>query len=452
MSNYVFVIDQDKQPLNPVPPGLGRKMQTDQKAATFKKYPYTLILNHSVVAPRLKGLTLKLDPGSKFLGLSILDGNKVIWAAELEHRGWGIHEGLEKRSGYRRNRRSRKTGYRKNRGQFEFKPDGWLPPSLLHRVQTTMTWVNRLRKLAPIEFVKMELVKFDTQLMDNADIEGTQYQQGTLAGYTAREYLLEKWGRQCAYCSKSGVPLQVEHVHPKSKGGSNSIRNLCLACEKCNTRKGSKSVEEFLKNKPEALKRIQATLKPPLKDAAAVNATRWALYHALQDTGLPVSTATGARTKMNRAKQGLPKEHWIDAACVGDGGENLDIKTAQPLRIQAKGHGSRQMCKVYGTKKNGEPIRGLPYPTAPGMPKRRKDGTREAPKFRLHGSVESGDIIDVQIPNGKYKGIYKGVRVAVRGDGRIAIRPKGFSSKFDLTTASIYKVVQRKDGYAYSVQ
>jgi hypothetical protein len=39
--------------------------------------------------------------------------------------------------------------------------------------------------------VSPELVKFDTQLMQNSNISGVQYQQGTLAGYELREYLLE---------------------------------------------------------------------------------------------------------------------------------------------------------------------------------------------------------------------------------------------------------------------
>ena len=42
-----------------------------------------------------------------------------------------------------------------------------------------------------------------------------------LAGYEVREYLLEKWGRVCAYCDATGTPLQIEHIVAKSRGGSN---------------------------------------------------------------------------------------------------------------------------------------------------------------------------------------------------------------------------------------
>lgn len=421
MSNYVFLIDAHKQILNPVLPGLARQMQGDRKAAVFKTYPYTLILNHAVPNPSLRELTLKLDPGSRFLGIALLDGKRVIWAAELEHRGWQIREKLEKRASQRRSRRARKTGYRKCKGEFETKPEGWIGPSLMHRVQTTMTWVKRLCALAPIHEIVVERVKFDMQLLDNPDIEGVEYQQGTLKGYTVREYLLEKWGRKCAYCQKEGMPLQIEHVIPRSKGGSNSIRNLCLACERCNIRKGTKSLDEFLKRKPEVLKRVKATQKTRLSDAAAVNTTRNVLYRALLDTGAPVLTGSGAQTKMNRVGQGLPKEHWIDAACVGDGGTNIEIAVTQPLRIKAKGHGCRQMCNV----------------NASGFPKRRKDGSLESPKSRLCGPVRTGDILNVTIPNGKYAGTYRGVRAMTRGDGRIAIKPKGFKEQFDLTVKSV---------------
>jgi hypothetical protein len=47
------------------------------------------------------------------------------------------------------------------------------------------------------------------QKLENPEISGIAYQQGTLAGYELREYLLEKWGRKCAYCDATNVPLQI---------------------------------------------------------------------------------------------------------------------------------------------------------------------------------------------------------------------------------------------------
>jgi 5-methylcytosine-specific restriction endonuclease McrA len=130
-------------------------------------------------------------------------------------------------------------------------------------------------RLCPIEAISIELVSFDTQAMEHPEVEGWTYQQGTLAGYELREYVLEKWGRTCAYCSKQNIPLQIEHIVPRAKGGTGRVSNLTLACEKCNLGKGAQDIAVFLKKKPDLLKRILAQAKAPLKDAAAVNSTRW---------------------------------------------------------------------------------------------------------------------------------------------------------------------------------
>jgi 5-methylcytosine-specific restriction endonuclease McrA len=117
----------------------------------------------------------------------------------------------------------------------------------MHRVLTIQTWVKRLCRYAPVTNVVMELVKFDTQKMQNPEIDGVEYQRGELAGYEVRQYLLEKWQRKCAYCDKQDIPLQIEHIHPRAKGGSDRVSNLTLSCERCNLKKGTKSVDEFLK-------------------------------------------------------------------------------------------------------------------------------------------------------------------------------------------------------------
>jgi len=46
-------------------------------------------------------------------------------------------------------------------------------------------------RYTPLSEISLELVKFDTQAMQHPEISGEEYQQGTLAGYEIREYLLE---------------------------------------------------------------------------------------------------------------------------------------------------------------------------------------------------------------------------------------------------------------------
>ncbi|MHC5822883.1 MAG: RNA-guided endonuclease IscB, partial [Nostoc sp.] len=343
MSNFVFVIDTNFQPLDPVPPGQARRLLNLGQAAVYRRYPFTIILKYAVSNQDLKPYQLKIDPGSRTTGLAIVADEKVIWGAELSHRGQQIKNDLEARRAIRRNRRNRKTRYRKPRFLNRTRKPRWLPPSLESRVKNVETWVQRITRYVPITGISQELVRFDTQAIQNPEISGKEYQQGELAAYEVREYLLEKWGRKCAYCGAENLPLEVEHIHPKSKGGSDRVSNLALACRACNQAKGSRDIKEFLAKKPDILSRILKQAKQPLKDIASVNSTRWALFNSLKSTGLPVETGTGGRTKFNRTKLNLPKTHWLDASCVGIV-ETLQVLTSQPLLITAKGWGNRQMC------------------------------------------------------------------------------------------------------------
>ena len=253
MSNFVFVLDTNKQPLDPVNPGQARRLLTQNKAAVYKRYPFTIILKYACDQPQTKPYEIKIDPGSKTTGLALLQGDEVIWVAEPIHRGNQIKNDIESRRAIRRNRRNRKTRYRQPRFLNRTRKPGWLPPSLASRVSNIVTWVNRLRRYVPVTGISQELVKFDTQAMQSPEISGVEYQQGELAGYEIRQYLLEKWGRKCAYCGVENTPLEVEHIHPKSKGGSSRVSNLTIACRNCNLAKGNRDIKDWMSGKPDIL-------------------------------------------------------------------------------------------------------------------------------------------------------------------------------------------------------
>ncbi|MEW6732469.1 MAG: RNA-guided endonuclease IscB [Acidobacteriota bacterium] len=418
----VFVFDTNHQPLALCSQRRAKKLLRASKAAVLRLFPFTIILNRAVSNPTLPALRLKIDPGSKKTGIAIVNDHtgEVVWAAELEHRGDKIKASLDSRRAIRRSRRNRKTRYRKPRFNNRTRKAGWLPPSIESRICNVITWVKRLTRLCPIIAISQELVKFDTQLLENPEISGLAYQQGTLAGYEVREFILEKYGRKCVYCGKRDTILEIEHIVPRSRGGSDRITNLTLACHSCNQKKGNRTAEEF------GYPQVQAQAKAPLKDAAAVNASRWELYRRLQATGLPIETGTGGRTKFNRTQQGLPKQHWADAACVGASTpEKLIIAGVQPLEIKAIGHGSRQMCLVNKF--------GFPRTSA-------KAGKR-------FFSLQSGDIVKATITAGKKAGTYI---------GKVAVRARGY---FNITTNKLivndinHKHCQRLhacDGYSYS--
>jgi 5-methylcytosine-specific restriction endonuclease McrA len=423
MSNHVFLIDSNKTPLNPVHPAQARKLLDSEKAAVFQCYPFTLILKRVIENPNVYPLTLKIDPGSKFTGIALVtnQGN-VVWAMELQHRGQQIKDALLHRRAVRRGRRNRNTRYRQARFLNRKRPDGWLAPSLRHRILTIETWVKRLQKFAPLDSIAQELVNFDTQAIQNPEISGIEYQQGTLKGYECREYLLEKWNRQCAYCGVKDVPLEIEHIQPKSQGGSDRISNLCLACHKCNQRKGNRDIKDFLKGKSDVLNRVVKQAKTPLKDAASVNSTRWALFNTLKSFGLPVSTGTGGQTKFNRIRLSLPKAHWIDAACVGVVNA-IKLVTTKILKVKATGFGGRQRCQ---TDKFGYPQKHRPLRPILGFC--------------------TGDIVRANVPKGKYKGTFTArVCPMSHGYGEFVIDKKRRSIKLDYLTS-----IHRKDGYEYA--
>ena len=397
-------------------------MLRDQQAAVYRRFPFTIILKTAEPNANPAPVQLKLDPGSKTTGPALVQNGKVIFAAELTHRGQAIRSALEKRKAIRRTRRARKTRYRKpafraNNQTDTTRPKGWLAPSLKSRVNNIQTWFTKLFKIANITTISMELVRFDTQLLENAEIAGVEYQQDELTGYEVREYLLEKFNRTCAYCGAKDTPLEIEHITPRTRGGSNRVSNLTLACHACNQTKGSQTATEF--GHPE----VQAKAKQPLKDAAAVNATCWAIWRMLSATNLPVETGTGGRTKFNRVTQDYPKTHWIDAACVGASGAKISIDpTLQPLTIKAMGRGTRQMCRMDQY----------------GFPR-----TAAKASKRVYG-FQTGDIVQAIVPTGKRAGTHNG-RVAVRTKGSFRV------GKTDGIAHRHCHLIQRVDGYDYNV-
>jgi 5-methylcytosine-specific restriction endonuclease McrA len=395
----------------------------------FRLAPFTIILHERTAAQSVTHpLRVKIDPGSRTTGIAVVNDatGQVVWAAEVAHRGQQVHERLVARRAIRCNRRQRHTRYRPCRNLNRRRPKGWLPPSLESRVANVTTWVARLRRWCPVGAISQELVRFDTHLLANPEISGVLYQQGTLAGYEVREYLLEKWERTCAYCGATGVPFEVDHIVPHSRpGGTDRVTNLTLACHGCNQAKSNLTPTEWRANDPRG-QQVAERARQPLHDAAAVNTTRWALYHRLETTGLSVETGTGGRTTWNRTQRGLDKTHWLDAACVGASTpERLLLRGITPLAITATGHGNRQMC---GTDRYGFPI-------------------RHRSRVKRHFGFAQGDLVRAVVPRpSTYAGTYVG-RVGVRASGR-----------FDITDAHTRRhaqgihhrhcqIVQHADGY-----
>jgi hypothetical protein len=190
----VFVLDTDRQPVDPVQPGRARILLTTGKAAVFRRYPFTIILKGAGAPPHVSPLRLKIDPGSQVTGLAIVNDatGEVVFAAELTHRGQEIKKRLAQRHASRRSRRQRHTRYRKPRfDNRRTKKKGWMAPSLESRVCNIITWVKRLLRICPLAALSQELVRFDMQRMEHPDIAGVEVRRVTRYGIpgTARKNL-----------------------------------------------------------------------------------------------------------------------------------------------------------------------------------------------------------------------------------------------------------------------
>ena len=447
------VLDTQKRILEPCHPAVARRLLRNGEAAVFKRFPFTIILKREVSEPETTEHTLSVDPGSKCTGIAITDAdNNIVAILELHHRGQAIKKSLSDRSGYRRNRRSRKLRYRPPRWQnrsrkapvlttngwkyqtFGQSSPDWIAPSLMSRVFNIHTWVRRLSKIYPIQRLAVEHVKFDTQLMENPEISGVEYQRGTLYAAELWEYLLEKFGRKCYYCGKKNVPLEKEHILPKTKGGTDRASNLTIACKPCNIKKGSRHPDEI---DGELGKRVQQALraaKKPLKDAASVNTIRWKIVETLKATGVPVIYGTGGKTKWHRKRIGLPKTHYYDAvsvACV----PNPPISTHSVLAIHAVGYGHRRNLGDFQTKQN-----------APGF-------KSQYTRIEHADGFQKLDIVEMRTRKGRFVGCINTFDKTTDG------KPQRLRVKTDWTggegrvsgNITQLRKLQKRDGYAYQV-
>ena len=427
----VFVLDKQKNPLMPCSEKRARKLLEAQRARIHRMYPFTIRLVDRTGGDN-QPLTLKIDPGSKQTGMALVRQTEVkthvVALLEVKHRGQAISQALRQRAAYRRRRQNANLRYRAPRFDNRRRPEGRLAPSIQHRVDVDTSSVSRITQLAPVSALDQELVRFDTPLMENPEITGIGYQQGTLAGYEVREYVFTNWGRNCVYCDKQDVPLNLDHVHAQSQGGSDRVSNLVPSCIPCNQRKGDSDVLEFLAQEPSRLDRILRQLKTPLKDAAAVNAARWALFHKLEGLELPLGTGTGGRTKWNRHRYSIPKTHTLDAVCAG----NMDALTAitgwqhLTLLIAATGRGSYQRTRV----------------AASGFPR-----GYLMRQISVHG-FQTGGMVKAVVTKGKKSGDYLG-RGAVRATGSFNLQTshgviQGISHRD-------CRLLERANGYRYSL-
>jgi hypothetical protein len=217
----VFVLSHSGKPLMPTTPRRARIFLKTRRARVVTRERFTIQLCFETTT-HTQPVTVGVDTGSQTVGIAANASSEVVFQAEMRLRT-DVSLKLTRRRRYRRTRRSRKTRYRAARWANRRRSTGWLAPSLRARADATVKAMPFVARLLPIRQINVEIGSFDTQKMQNPEVSGVSYQQGHLQGYLLREYLLARWQRQCAYCHTSGVPLQVEHLVPTSRGGSERV-------------------------------------------------------------------------------------------------------------------------------------------------------------------------------------------------------------------------------------
>lgn len=419
----VFVLDRQKQPLMPCSQKRARLLLERKRAVVHRFVPFTIRLkDRKQEASAMQPVVLKLDPGSKTTGMALVrveqtpegEVHHALHLADLSHRGQAVHRALVQRAAYRRRRRSANLRHRPARFANRTRSRGWLPPSLRSRIGNVLIWAQRYCRWTPLSRIEVERVKFDLALLQNPELSGVEYQRGELFGWEVRSYLLEKFGHRCAYCGRGGMPFELDHLLPRSRGGSNRVSNLVLSCQDCNRAKGNQTATQF--GHPE----VEARARQPLRDAAAVNATGYALVEALYVLGLPIRTWSGGRTRWNRDRFAMEKQHCLDALCVGELA-GVQAGKLKQVSITAQGRGSYQRTNV----------------TDAGFPR------GYLTRMKRIGGFSTGDLVRAVVPEHlKTRGVHLG-RVAVRASGSFRV------GKMDGINARYCQVVQRVDGYDY---
>jgi 5-methylcytosine-specific restriction endonuclease McrA len=301
----IYVLNMRGQPLMPTTQHTGKKLLKEGKAKVVARCPFTIQLTYAT-GELTQEIRLRVDIGHTEIGFSAKTEKLEVISGTLILRK-DVSENIAERRRYRRGRRN-KLWYRKPRFLNREKEEGWLAPSIQHRLESHIRLVKKVKTLLPITVTRVEVANFDAHKMQNPEITGVEYQQGELQGYEVKEYLLEKWRRKCAYCGRSDLPLEVEHIIPTSRGGTDRVSNLTLACKECNRKKNTMTAEEF--GYPD----IQTQAKQSLKAAAAINNIRWKLVETLG-----AEHTYGYITKYERKKIGLEKSHVNDAFVIAGG-------------------------------------------------------------------------------------------------------------------------------------
>lgn len=329
---FVYVRNQDGQPLMPCTPAKTRKLLQAGKAKVVSRCPFTIQLSWQCEG-HVQEVRAGLDKGSSVTGMACVGRGQALFSAELHHR-MDVKEKMTERRDHRKSRRARKW-YRPARfdNRASSKRGGRLPPSIRTNVEEVIRVVRQIP--LPISFLVIEDVQVDVARLNNPELKGSEYQDPTRLDENLRIACLMRDGYQCQQCGKLHCRLEVHHVTYREYGGKDTLANLLTLCETCHHKLHEGKITLKVTGVSGHLDRIaQRTMQGK------------SYLYATLGAQLPICTLFGYQTAAYRKARGLSKTHIIDALCLATyhTGELVPVSESNIYSIRFR---SRQTRKQF---------------------------------------------------------------------------------------------------------
>lgn len=357
----VYVLNADGSPLMPTTRcGHVRILLKQGKAKIVERIPFTIQLCYETPGIT-QPLYLGIDPGRTNIGAAIIrEDGECVFTAQLTTRNKDIPKLMKARKQFRmahrrlkrrckRQRRAKAAGTVVESGEIKRllpgyekpvvchdirnkearfnnrkRPAGWLTPTANHLLLTHLNLVKKVQRFLPVTDVVLEVNRFDFMVMDNPHIQRWQYQRGPLYGKgSVEEAVYAAQDGHCLFCEK-----HIDHYHhvvPRRKNGSETLENRVGLCK--------------------AHHRLVHTEDTWGKKLVAKKSGMNKKYHALSVLNqiIPLLTeqlagmfpqhtfvTTGRDTHAFRENYGIPKDHYLDAYCIGCSVFSNTLKVVSP--------------------------------------------------------------------------------------------------------------------------
>ena len=335
--DYIYVVNSNGTPLMPTSRlGMVRRWLKTDQARWFGNSRHTIQFVRPVTT-NTQELTLGIDAGFH-LDLAVVGNQREYYVQKSLRKS--EKDRITSRRELRRIRRNR-LRHRQARFDNRKRKEGWLVPSVQHRLDFTIKEIKRLYTFLPITNLVIEVTPFDNQKLLNPNIKPWGYTQGKMHGFkTIKDYLLARDNYRDALDGKQypASQLRVHHLVQRKDGGSNQPDNLVLLSDINHSQANHNNgiLAKLRENQ-------QKTLDYRGAYFMSILATR------LSDYFDNYTTTQGYLTANLRQKYQIEKSHLNDAFIIV-GGTDTTLRTNNVYSMQKLRNNNRMLQKFYDAK------------------------------------------------------------------------------------------------------